>query len=80
MVKSKLRPCDCIDMQDTQRLEEQGIGWNDESILVEPNHVILKMGHTTISIRMKRFKMFAEWYLAEQEVEGRPKPSNDTSI
>jgi hypothetical protein len=64
----KLRPCDCKDAVDTSKLEEQGIGHNDESITVIPNYVLLKMGHTEIKISMKRFKMFAEWYLSEQDV------------
>lgn len=64
----KLRPCDCKDAVDTSKLEEQGIGHNDESITVIPNYVLLKMGHTEIKISMKRFKMFAEWYLTEQDV------------
>jgi hypothetical protein len=63
----KLRPCDCKDAVDTSKLEEQGIGHNDESITVIPNYVLLKMGHTEIKISMKRFKMFAEWYLSEQD-------------
>lgn len=64
----KLRPCDCKDAVDTSKLEEQGIGHNDESIKVIPNYVLLKIGHTEITISMKRFKMFAEWYLSEQDV------------
>jgi hypothetical protein len=64
----KLRPCDCKDAVDTSKLEEQGIGHNDESITVIPNYVLLKMRHTEIKISMKRFKMFAEWYLSEQDV------------
>ena len=64
----KLRPCDCKDAVDALRLEEQGIGHNDESVTVMPNYVLLKMGHTEIKIGMKRFKMFAEWYLSEQNV------------
>lgn len=66
--KRKLRPCDCIDIASAESLNEQGIGHNDESITVEPNHVILRMGHTTIQISMKRFEMFARWYLEEQEI------------
>ena len=62
----KLRPCDCKDSVDTSQLEEQGIGHNDESIMVCPNYVLLTMGHTTVKIGMARFKMFAEWYLGLQ--------------
>lgn len=63
-----LRPCDCKDSIDTSSLEEQGIGHNDESIVVIPNYVLLTMGHTTVKIGMKRFKMFAEWYLEPQKI------------
>ena len=68
-VKDQLRPCDCIDLQDVKKLEEQGVGHNDESISVIPNYVLLKMGHTEIKIGMNRFKMFAEWYLAPQKIK-----------
>jgi hypothetical protein len=64
----KLKPCDCIDMKMLSLLNEQGIQHNNEGILVEPNVVILTMNHTTIRIPMNRFKMFAEWYLKEQEI------------
>ena len=65
----KLRPCDCKDAGDTNKLEEAGIHHNDEGITVIPNYVLLKMGHTEVKIGMNRFKMMAEWYLAEQEVK-----------
>jgi len=67
---TKLRPCDCKDMHTASMLNEQGISHNGESIVVEPNSVILTMGHTTIKIPMSRFKMFAQWFLEEQEVNG----------
>lgn len=73
----KLRPCDCKDRATASLLNEQGIGHNDESISVHPNYVLLTMGHTQIKIGMSRFKMFAEWYLEEQDVEV-PEPNNDT--
>lgn len=63
-----LRPCDCKDEVDAQKLNEQGIGHNDEIVSVHPNYVLLKMGHTEIKIGMKRFKMFAEWYLQPQNI------------
>ena len=64
----KLKPCDCEDMATASLLNEQGIGHNDESIVVEPNVVVLKMGHASIRISMQRFKIFAKWYLAEQDL------------
>jgi len=68
-MKAKLKPCDCKDAETASKLNEQGIGYNDQSITVEPNVVVLKMGHTQIKIPMQRFKIFAEWYLTEQEIE-----------
>jgi len=64
----KLRPCDCKDQYTANKLNEQGIGHNEDSISVQPNVVVLKMGHTQVRIPMQRFKMFAEWYLGEQEI------------
>ena len=63
-----LRPCDCKDSGDTFKLEENGIAYNDQSITVIPNYVLLKMGHTEVKISMYRFKMFAEWYLTPQSI------------
>ena len=65
-MKTILRPCDCKDMATQRKLNEQGIRHNDQGIVIEPNLVILTMGHTTMKIPMTRFKMFAEWYLKEQ--------------
>lgn len=28
------------------------------------------MGHTQVRIPMKQFKIFSEWYLTEQEIDG----------
>jgi hypothetical protein len=67
----KIKPCDCKDIATANKLNEQGIGCNDDSIIVEPNVVILKMGHTTIRIPMSTFKMFSEWYLTEQNIKER---------
>lgn len=69
MSKRKIRPCDCIDQYTASKLNEQGIGRNDDSITVQPNVVILTRSHTTIRIPMSTFKLFAEWYLSEQEIE-----------
>lgn len=66
--KTKLRPCDCVDVYTASKLQEQGIGHNEDSIIVVPNHVVLTLGHTTVKMSMTRFKQFAEWYLQEQEV------------
>lgn len=68
-MEQKLKPCDCKDMATASKLKEQGIGHNDQSILVEPNVVVLTTGHTTVRIPMARFKMFAEWYLEEQDID-----------
>lgn len=59
-------------MSDASRLNEQGIGKNDYSITVEPSVVVMKMGHTTVRINQSIFKMFAEWYLEDQEIQSNP--------
>lgn len=69
MSKIKIRPCDCKDQFTANKLEDQGIKFNDDSIHIEPNSVILTRGHTTIRIPMSLFKKFAEWYLTEQELK-----------
>jgi hypothetical protein len=65
----KLKPADCKDMATANKLNEQGIGRNEDSIIIEPNLVILKMGHTSIKIPMSTFKLFSEWYLTEQDIK-----------
>jgi len=65
----KLRPCDCKDQVTAMRLNEQGITHNEFSLMVEPSVVLLTVGHTTIKIPMKKFEMFAKWFLTEQNIE-----------
>lgn len=79
-MKNKLRPCDCKDIYTAKKLNEQGIGKNNNSITVEPNVVILTMDHTIIKIPMNTFKMFAEWYLKPQEIEGYIPENKEHSI
>lgn len=68
-MKHKLKPCDCKDIATTSKLKKQGIGHNDHTIVVNPNVVVLTIGHTTVRIPMTTFKMFAEWYLEEQDID-----------
>jgi len=67
----KLKPCDCHDQVTADKLNEQGIQHNDQGIFIKPGVVILEMGHTSIKINMKRFEMFARWYLEEQELDSK---------
>jgi hypothetical protein len=68
-MKKKLKPCDCKDLLTANKLNEQGISQNGDSIVIEPSVVVLTMGHTTVKIPMSKFKVFAEWYLEEQEID-----------
>lgn len=83
-MKETLRPCDCESIAETKLLEEQGVGHNDESITVIPNYVLFKMGHTEVKISMKRFRLFAEWFMAPQELKEsnsyKVKRNENTSI
>jgi hypothetical protein len=65
----KLRPCDCKDLHTASKLNEQGISFDGDSITVNPNYVLLKMGHTEIKIPMYLFKRFSEWYLEPQQIQ-----------
>lgn len=67
-MSEKIKPCDCKDIATANKLNEQGIGHNNQSIMLEPNVVILTMDHTTIRIPMQTFKIFAQWYLEPQEI------------
>ena len=69
MNKRKIKPADCIDQYTASKLEEQGIRHNDDSIVLQPNVVVLTRGHTTIKIPMSTFRLFAEWYLTAQKIE-----------
>lgn len=78
----KLRPCDCKDQFTANKLSEQGVGFNECSMNIQPGVVVITRGYATLNIPMFIFKMFAEWYLEEQDVEG-PEPiakSTDTSV
>jgi hypothetical protein len=68
-MNKKLKPCDCKDILTANKLNEQGISQNGDSIVIEPSVVVLTMGHTTMRIPMSRFKTFAEWYLEDQEID-----------
>jgi hypothetical protein len=68
-MKKKLKPCDCKDLLTANKLNEQGISHNGDSIVIEPSVVVLTMGHTTVRIPMSKFKLFAEWYLEDQEID-----------
>jgi hypothetical protein len=67
--KRKLAPCDCIDINTAERLQERGISFNNRGISITPNYVELTMDHTTVKISMSTFKKFAQWYLEPQELK-----------
>lgn len=63
-----MKPCNCKSIEEAKQLNEQGIRFNNNSLTVIPNNVILKLENTIeIKINMKLFKRFAEWYLKEQK-------------
>ena len=65
----KLSPANCKDQDTVSKLNEQGIGINDKAIRIEPNLVIIDIANTTLRIDMRTFRIFAEWYLEEQEIK-----------
>jgi hypothetical protein len=75
-MKTTLRPCDCISKSDASKLDEQGVSYNNQSLLVEPNMVILTIDSATIRIPMGLFRKFATWYLEPQDIY----PNNNETI
>ncbi len=69
MNREKLAPCDCPDQVTADRLEHQGLGVNDDHIVVKPGVVELTIGAATLRIPMHRFKLFAKWYLEPQALK-----------
>ena len=63
-----MKPCDCKSMSDIEQLEEHRLKYNNESISVYSDCVLLGITpHVTIRLIRKNFKRFAEWYLTDQE-------------
>jgi hypothetical protein len=61
-----MKPCDCKDSIDTNKLSEQGISINDWHFLVKPNSAIIANRTTEFHIPMSIFKRFSEFYLTDQ--------------
>ena len=61
-----MKPCDCKDEMDVQKLYEQGLGFADVNIAVKPLKVILTVGPCRLSIPRSLFRRLAEWYLEDQ--------------
>jgi len=69
-----MKPCDCHDQHTAMtQLSEQGIGFSDVSLSVEPAVVILEIGPCRLKISQRHFKRLAEWYLEDQEPDTPPK-------
>lgn len=64
----RLAPCDCKDWANAERLNEQGIGFNEYSLEVKPNVVVISTNDATLRIPMRHFERFARWYLEPQEI------------
>lgn len=68
---SSISPSACRSIDEANRLlNEQGLAFNNHSILVQPNLVIIDVGNASVKIPMHIFKQFAEWYLEKQIKEG----------
>ena len=66
-----MKPCNVRSIQDYDRLEEAGLGFNNENISIDSRGVFLTIDpHCRIKINHKSFKRFAEWYLTDQGREG----------
>jgi len=61
-----MKPCDCKDSIDVKKLNDQGLTFNEWSILIKPTGVWISNPTTELRIPMNKFKSFAEWYLTDQ--------------
>jgi hypothetical protein len=67
-----MRPCDCKDRHTAMtQLREQGIGFADVRLTLEPAVVELRIGPCTLRIPQRHFQRLAEWYLEDQEAEDK---------
>lgn len=62
-----MKPCDCNSIEEANKLNEQGIAFNDVSIEVIPNQVIINQGRCQLKMWQDHFKRLAQWYLTAQE-------------
>lgn len=62
-----MKPCDCRDSQDTDKLKEQSITFNENSIKVDPCVVILTRGGCSMRMTQRAFEKLARWYLEDQD-------------
>ena len=61
-----MKPCDCEDSIDANKLNEQGISFGMNSIEVKPCVVILSSGSCTMTMTQNVFERLARWYLEDQ--------------
>ena len=57
-----------------KKLTEQGIGINNNRLMVQPNFVKIELGNCSFQMSQSLFEKFARWYLEDQPSE--PKGEN----
>ncbi len=63
-----MKPCNCKSMADIEKLDTQGIAFNNKKIMIDSSGVVLEIEpHVRIKIDHINFKRFAEWYLKDQD-------------
>ena len=63
-----MKPCDCRSMDDVYHMPESGaVGYNGNSLFLEPPNVVIVMPGITLKIPMNHFERFAIWYLEDQK-------------
>jgi hypothetical protein len=62
-----MKPCDCKDVVDVDKLQVQGVSFNDDSLEVVPGCVYITIGPARLRIAQRRFRQFAEWFLEDQQ-------------
>jgi len=64
-----MKPCNCKSMADIEKLDTQGIAFNNKKIMIDSSGIVLEIEpYVRIKIDHINFKRFAEWYLKDQKV------------
>ena len=63
-----MKPCDCKTLQEIDKLEEQGIRFNNYHFgIADGRGVLIEIDpYVCIRIPSNKMKSFAEWYLEDQ--------------
>jgi len=60
-----VRPYDCKDIEDTKKMDCQGLTNGDWTMMFRPNSVTVSHGPIRLRIPMYHFKNWAKWFMED---------------